>query len=257
MQGPCARAAIAVTVCSFLVLSACGGNDDADTDATATTDTTVEALADEETPTTVAEVVVDPNTPLPLETLPIDISALDPAAVAGYEGHPVLDYGYVISEAVNGPKSNPQPTFYAPLGTAVMAPVSGTVVNVPTLYSNDYSIHIGVEESMWVWETEHVIDVLVAVGDTVVAGQAIATVSDYDERNSPGLGLVELGLLEAGTPPKHHCPWPYLAEGARDDVLAILDTFRAAAEAASGNSALYDETAYVAPGCLTLEPIEG
>jgi hypothetical protein len=51
-----------------------------------------------------------------------------------------FEYGFSVPANSVGPaKNNPQPTYIVPLGTKVHALVDGEVVNVPKLYSNDYS----------------------------------------------------------------------------------------------------------------------
>src|SRR3990167_2404096 len=123
-----------------------------------------------------------------------------------------MDYGFSIpASSAGAAKRNPQPTFILPLGTKVRALVDGIVVDVPKLYSGDYSVMVAPDmKSRWRYETEHVINPTVKIGDRVAAGQVIAEVSDYDSRNTPGFGLVEIGILKGGSPPQHLCPFQYL-----------------------------------------------
>jgi hypothetical protein len=80
-----------------------------------------------------------------LERLPIDLAALDYAAMAAKRAAfepdwlPIYDYAQIFPATANRPeaKANPQPTFYAPLGTPVVAIVSGVVTSTPRLYSGD------------------------------------------------------------------------------------------------------------------------
>lgn len=192
-----------------------------------------------------------------LERLPLaPESPFDVTGSPTVDGRTIADFGFVYDGA-EGRQANPQPTFWAPIGTAVLAPVTGTVMAVTVVWSGDFSIMISASGQMdWVWETEHVIDVQVEPGDHVTAGQPIAVVSDFDVRNTPGVGLVELGLLEGGNPPRHHCPFLYLAPDAERGVIAQLDAMRRADEQRRGIAAP-DPAAFAAPGCLTVEPIEG
>ena len=195
-----------------------------------------------------------PSIPL-LESLPL--SPDETRGITGtLGGRSFLDYGTVYSGA-EGERANPQPTFWAPIGTKVLAPVTGTVVAIPVLWSGDFSVMISAAGSnAWRWEAEHVIDVSVVVGDHVTAGQSIAIVSDYDERNTPGIGLVELGLLEGGNPPRHHCPFLYIAPALE---VEILNQVRGMLEenAARLSLPVVDIAAPAVPGCVTTEPIEG
>ena len=184
--------------------------------------------------------------------------------------HPLHDYGQVFPATDDMPaKTNPQPTFYAPLGTPVVAIVSGVVSSVLRLYSEDSSVMIASGGGP-IWEMEHVIKVRVRKGDRVTAGDTIAEVSDYEckwfrEGNpadpicASGLGLVEIGLLYGGSPPRHRCPFePQLvAAGARGIVFSQLDTARARIEAAFGNPAVYDEGNRDTPHCITLDRVPG
>lgn len=168
------------------------------------------------------------------------------------------EYGHEVAANSVGPaKKNPQPTFIAPLGTKVMSLVDGTVVNVPKLYSNDYSIHVQAKGSDLIFETEHVINVTVKKGDSVKAGQHIAEVSDYDAHNYDGLGLFEIGVLKAGNPPSHVCPFDYLDDSIKEATQKNILSLQKAWEEFRGDTSIYDETKSVTPGCLTRDPIEG
>jgi hypothetical protein len=210
-----------------------------------------------------------------LEHLPIDLSRLDYAAiVANRQGRdadwlPIHDFGLVFPATELRPtsKTNPQPTFYAPLGTPVFAVVSGTVTATPRLYSNDSSIMIAAHSASGapIWEMEHVIKLRVRVGDVVVAGDTIAEVSNYEcawGRNSnpadplcaSGLGLVEMGLLYGGNPPEHRCPFePQLvAPAKRTNLFATLDSARARIDAAYGDTTRYNKANWDSPQCVSL-----
>lgn len=214
-----------------------------------------------------------------LESLPVDVASINYAVLAQsadlYDGvgFPLSDFGFVIPASSAGPaKANPQPTFWAPLGTAVLAPVDGVVISVETLYSGDFSIMIGKtgQMSSYVWETEHVINVSVAPGDTVTAGQTIATVSDYECSYSrtafgnatycgTGIGLVELGLLHGGQVPEHFCPFAsnYVDPSAAAAVSAELAAARSTIETAFADPELYEPAGWSTPDCITIDPIEG
>jgi len=66
------------------------------------------------------------------------------------------------------------------------------------------------------YETEHIINPKVKVGDKVVAGQVIAEVSNYN-KNLPGFGIVEIGILKGGNPPQHICPFSYLDPSIKEE----------------------------------------
>jgi len=173
-----------------------------------------------------------------------------------------MGFGFVIpgNETTSGKdKSNPQPTFILPLGTPVRSLVDGVVAATPTVWSGDYSIQITKSGQMerWVYETEHVLNPKVKVGDKVKAGQIIAEVSNFDKGAPAGYGAVEIGILHGGgeRSPEHVCPFLYLDESIREDTLNKMRALFASWENYVGDQSLYSETD--TPGCLTLDPIPG
>jgi biotin carboxyl carrier protein len=212
--------------------------------------------------------------PLKIKSLGINIADYDPATgMAGdlrftkakfTSGIQLLfsEFGYVIKGAntsTGKDKSNPQPTFIAPLGTKVMSLVDGVVFEVPKLYSGDYSVQVyDGKSAVWVYETEHVINVTVKKGDTVKAGQVVGEVSDYSKQGYDGMGLFEIGLLKGGNPPQHFCPFNYLDESIKDNTFKELSALMKSWEEYRGDTTLYpDESSYPVLGCLTLGPIDG
>lgn len=169
-------------------------------------------------------------------------------------------YGYLIpgSQTSTGKdKSNPQPTFYAPLGTKVTSLVDGVVVDIPKLYSDDYSVMVAENKnSQWIYETEHVTNVVVNVGDKVTAGQVVAEVSPHDKNANAGLGLFEIGILKAGNPPQHVCPFAYLDQSVKEDIQNKLRDFYQDWNDYK-NKQLYDSSKESLIGCLTLDLIDG
>src|SRR3989344_4844968 len=110
-----------------------------------------------------------------------------------------MGFGFVIpgsSSSSGQNKSNPQPTYVVPLGTPVRSLVDGIVAAIPTLWSGDYSIQVTADGKMqkWVYETEHIINPKVAVGDKVTAGQVIGEVINFDKGAAAGYGAVEIGI---------------------------------------------------------------
>lgn len=171
-----------------------------------------------------------------------------------------LDYGFVVPATSAGPeKRNPQPTFILPLGTKVHAMIDGEVSAVTKLYSNDYSVLVKGNGNELVFETEHVVNVKVKVGDKVKAGDVIAEVSGYDSKNYAGMGLVEIGVLSSnpGKPPAHICPFDYLDDSIKADTLNKITALQKSWEEYRGDSNIYDESKTVIPGCMSREPIEG
>lgn len=172
-----------------------------------------------------------------------------------------MPYGFVIPSNVTSSgqdKANPQPTYILPLGTPVRSLVDGIVVDIPTVWSGDYSVMVGTgdDKSPWRYETEHVINVVVKVGDKVKAGQVVAEVSDFDKGAPPGYGTVEIGILRGGQTPEHICPFAYLDESIKEETFRKMKDLFKSWEEYIGDQTLYDESLPI-PGCLTLDPIEG
>lgn len=170
------------------------------------------------------------------------------------------DYGIQDIRSPDDPtKRNVQPTFYLPLGTKVLAPIDGVVTKVETLYSNDYTIWFSSnKKSTWSYETEHVKNVTVKVGDTVTAGQVVAEVSDYETHNTPGYGLIELGLFHPqNNEPTHWCPFEYLDSSVKEETNGKILSVYKGWEEFMNDASIYDEVNYALPGCATLEPTKG
>jgi hypothetical protein len=213
--------------------------------------------------------------PALLRSLPVDLASVDWSAVMEASdlfpgGTPIADFGFVHGEGTADERRNPQPTFYVPLGTQVLAPIDGVVVAIEPLYSGDLTIMYASASDVRIplWETEHVEDPSVAVGDAVVAGQPVAVVSDYscfysreafgnEEWCGRGVGLVELGYLVGGSVPQHFCPFGDLIDPElRPAIEAELTSARATLEELAGTT-LFDTASWATPYCIVLEPIEG
>lgn len=151
---------------------------------------------------------------------------------------------------------NPQPTFVAPLGTKVHSLVDGKVFKVEKLYSGDYSVMVMPEGSQLAFETEHIKDVKVKEGDRVKAGDVVGVVSDYDARNLNGMGLVEIGVLLGGNPPKHLCTFDYLDDSIKAETLKKITALEDAWEEFVGDKAVYQQDKEPIAGCRTRADIE-
>lgn len=172
-----------------------------------------------------------------------------------------MGFGFIIPGSMASTaqdKSNPQPTFILPIGTPVRSLVDGVVVAMPKLWSGDISVQVTADGKMekWVYETEHVINPKVKVGDKVKAGQVIAEVSDFDKGAPLGFGAVEIGILKGGNPPEHICPFAYLDDSIKEEAFIKMKNLFKSWEEYTGDQSLYDESLII-PGCLILDPIEG
>jgi hypothetical protein len=162
------------------------------------------------------------------------------------------DFGQQDPRSPNDPtKRNPQPTYILPLGTKVESLVDGKVAEVKQLYSGDYTIMVQPDGSDLLFETEHVDNPKVKVGDMVKSGQVIAEVSKYDAHNHPGFGTLEIGVLgQKNNRPSHTCPYLYLDASVKDDILAKITNVHDAWEKYLGKD-IYPANPEL-PGCTTL-----
>lgn len=193
---------------------------------------------------------------------PPKLPATDPnkAALDVRNEYAFLPFGYKEADGLD-----PQWSFFLPLGTPVISLVTGTVCDVPKLYSNDYSIRVapdGVKcieqaKAAVMFETEHVIDPLVKFGDRVTAGQRIATVSNYQSIWADmGMGIVEIGAFynkPGDSTPWHACPSRFLAPAVRADLLAALQSAMTAWSKEIGKPSMYSKATDPEIGCFTAD----
>jgi len=201
--------------------------------------------------------------PLLIKSMPVKFAPYDPAT--GMAGDfkftkadlqfdaLYMDYAFEIPASPDYPaKRNPQPTFILPLGTKVTSMVDGEVIEITKLYSNDYSVMVGAsKESTFRYETEHVLNPIIKVGDKVKAGDVIAEVSDFSSGNQ-GFGMVEMGILKGGNPPRHMCPFLYLDPAVKDKITNDLKTFYSDWNTYKGKT-IYNLADYKTIGCLIEE----
>ncbi|HSX46104.1 MAG TPA: M23 family metallopeptidase [Candidatus Saccharimonadia bacterium] len=172
------------------------------------------------------------------------------------------DFGTQDPRSPNDPtKRNPQPTFILPLGTKVLSLVDGTVANIEGLYSGDSTIMVtsdGNKYGNYIYETEHIVNPIVKIGDKVKGGQVIGEVSTHGSQYHPGFGIVEIGILHPdGNRATHICPYHYLDSSIKTDVQnKILNIHKAWMDYTGLHSLYHDDTA-AEPGCSSLNPVNG
>lgn len=184
----------------------------------------------------------------------------DPNAVSLNAANRYIMWPYGMSESSGGgSKVDVQASYFLPLGTPIISMVSGTVCDVPKLYSDDYSVRVAPDGvscgnqggAAVLFETEHVIDPLVKVGDRVTAGQRVATVGTYRrDWTAAGFGIVEIGVayMKNGSDrPWHACPSITLDPKIAPTLLADLSAANAAWAKELGDDSLYAGDAM--PGC--------
>jgi hypothetical protein len=156
-------------------------------------------------------------------------------------------------------KKNPQPVYILPLGTNVLSLVDGEVIDVKQIYSGDYTVMVAKDKnSRWIYETEHINNPTVQIGAKVTAGQVLGKVSDYDSKNHPGFGVVEIGILHAAISgvPEHVCPFAYMDPSIKDSTNAKISNLYSAWEKYLGKD-IYKQETFLSPGCVTENPAAG
>ena len=205
--------------------------------------------------------------PLAIESIGFDLQPFDPAtgsfgALRFTRRVPFdlifADFGAPDVRTADPTRRNPQPVFVLPVGTPVLSLVDGIVVHVERLYSGDFTIMVAESErSTYRYETEHVENVTVNVGDRVTGGQPIATVSRYNEQATPGFGVLEIGILhpEGPTVTQHLCPFAVVDPAFRPLLYSAITRLYEEWERYLGRD-VYPEPSSV-PGCRTTEPVAG
>ena len=157
-------------------------------------------------------------------------------------------------------KRNPQPTYILPLGTKVLSLVDGVVANIEVLYSGDSTIMVTSSGKIndYIYETEHIINPVVKVGDKVKGGQVIGEVSTHDSQYHPGFGILEIGILHGENGKATHlCPFHYLDPSIKTEIQnKILNVHKAWMDY-TGLHSIYNDATAAEPGCSSLDPVSG
>jgi hypothetical protein len=192
-------------------------------------------------------------------TRPPVVPSNDPNAAGMNAANRYIMWPFGMTEFSGGGGVDVQATYFLPLGTPIISMVTGTVCDVPKLYSNDYSVRVAPDgvtceqegRAAVLFETEHVIDPIVKVGDRVTAGQRVATAGTYrKDWTANGLGIVEIGVafMKKGSDrPWHACPSLALDPKIAPTLLADLSNANTAWAKELGDDSLY--TGDAMPGC--------
>ena len=165
-----------------------------------------------------------------------------------------LEFGHPVSGQQT--KGLPHFTFYAPLGTQVVSPLSGVVIQVQAKPSGlDDSITVVPNmASNWGVNLDHITGRTVQQGQSVSAGQVIGTVG-IPEGGAAGWGANELTLFHFTGSPRDDahktfvCPWegwdPAKLSAAQATITRLMSDW----ETWYGDSTVYDQAHQVSPGC--------
>ncbi len=154
-------------------------------------------------------------------------------------------------EGSNGPKLIPEITFTVPNGTKIFSPVNGKIFRAEKIYSGDYTVHIQTSEnSQWLVSFEHLENLKVQQGDTVMAGDVLGEASTWGGLND--FAFTELVVWKGGATEKDivkACPINFLAQEVRADYEEKIRQLAKDWEEYTMQD-IYDESAWFAPGCL-------
>lgn len=167
------------------------------------------------------------------------------------------DFGQQDPRTTDQTKKNPQPTYILPLTVKVQSLIDGEVIKVVQLYSDDYSIMMAKDKnSQFIYETEHVVNPLVKVGDHVKGGQIIASVSPHGSPKD-GYGILEIGILHPeGNQAGHLCPYKYLDDSIKGATLKQITSVHEGWNQYTGQQ-VYDLSKFESPGCVTESWVQG
>ena len=126
-----------------------------------------------------------------------------------FDEHILVPFGYLV-ENENGAKRLPEITYILPVGTPVVSPIDGIVFNINVIgWSQDYAVHLKTSrDEEWMVSFEHLINLNVAMGDRINAGQIIGEAAPWNG----GTGFAELVVWKGGREILKRCPFDALEE---------------------------------------------
>jgi len=158
------------------------------------------------------------------------------------------EYGELVVNDL-GRKLLPHPTYWLPEGTELVAVADGTVQQIDFLEQlGDYGVLIMPKDApQWTINYEHVSNVKVHEGQQVLAGDVIAEVSMHGD-----MGMAELMIFRGGATPADIvsvCPYLLLDPNVKEQYDQKILQLAADWEEFKGKD-IYDESAWISPGCL-------
>ena len=169
------------------------------------------------------------------------------------DDRPFVDFG--LAPKYQPDKKNIEYWFIMPLGTKLRAPVSGIVRTSYFDHVKDYGVSISdSENSEWQVSFEHMANLTVKDGDRVKAGDIVG--ESAPRNTSQGkYAMTELSVWQAGQSIIKHCPFDFLVDNQKEIYSQKLSQLAADWEAFLGKD-IYQEDAWVSPGCLEASIVE-
>ena len=154
-----------------------------------------------------------------------------------------------------GEKLLPEIGFNVPVGTKVVSPIDGVIIDVKFYEpSQDYLVSMKTDESSpWIVGFEHIYNLRMKAGDKVLAGQELAEVSPSYGRTE--FGNVEINVWIGGQNIIKYCPFEFLDESLKQVYEEKIHQLARDWEEFIGKN-VYSQEDWVAPGCLLHDIIE-
>lgn len=177
-----------------------------------------------------------------LYNLGIDFDDFDFASLG--ERNPLIAFG----DELTATQDNPTFEYYLTSDATIISPVNGTVTEITEREdSSDYSIVIiPTDATSWWIILDHVLNVAVAEGDVVSAGDSLGTAGTWEDaigrtelqvlNNDDGLSYCPTGLLDSSVETEE-----------QNNITNLIQTW----EEYKSDTSLYDDDSMSPEGCLT------
>ena len=174
-------------------------------------------------------------------------------------GKVFLEFGSIVTND-QGEKILTEFSYYLPEGTEIRAVSGGRVTDVGIIgHSQDYYVAIATSENTdWIVYHEHLINLQVQKGDQIEAGQILGEVSPFMP-GVEGFGFTEFSVKRGAAAQEDIlaiCPFTVVDDSLKPGFEAALLELVRDWESFTGED-VYDEGAWVQPGCLIDQVTEG
>jgi len=172
----------------------------------------------------------------------------------GYYFEPYTDkvfgeFGRTVASP-EGPKILPTFDMFVASDTNIVSPLDAEVFNV--IYqdsTSDYEIHLKTSENnVWMVSFDHLqnISPSIVTGASISAGQYLGTASPWGSSY-----MVELMITrDVDGSAQAYCPYDFFSASLKSIFNSSLNTLMSEWETFKGDSSIYDESAFIKPGCL-------
>jgi hypothetical protein len=161
------------------------------------------------------------------------------------------DFGRTVQNELGEPKILPQMDMFVSSDTDIVSPMDAEVVMVTYQEdTEDYEVHVRPSfNSVWLVNFDHLknLSSFIVEGANITAGQFLGNPSPWGY-----FFLIELMITrDLGDGAVGYCPYDFMSSSLKESFESNLDTLMSDWETFKGDTTIYDESAYVKPGCLT------